>query len=130
MEQAVGEGLGHGVVHELEAGVAAHENLGSLAAQQLREQSAGGGDAGHLAVVAGLHAVDDIILRGFEHVKNVHDHVQLVAARLATGHIQVQTQGLLLLIGGPDGGIFRLTLGQAHFGVFHVNSSLQIFEIS
>ena len=120
----MGEGFGHGVIHELEAGVTARKNLGSLAAQQFREEGAGGGNAGHLAVISCFQAVNDVILRGLEHVENVHDHVQLLTAGLAAGHVQIQAQSFLLLIGGPDGGVFRLALGQGHFSVLHVSSSL------
>ncbi len=128
VEQTVGKCLGHGVKHELEAGVAAHENLRGLAAQQLREQRTGGGDAGHLAVVPRLHAVDDVILGSFEYVENVRDHVQLLASRLAPGHVQIQPQRLLPLIGGPNGIVFRLTLRRGHFSILHINSSSQVIS--
>ena len=114
----MGKGLGHRVVHELQAGVAAHENLFRLAAQNVGKQRLGGGDTGHLAVIAGLDAVGDKVLGLDEDAEDIRHQIQLVAARLAPRHIQLQAQGLLLLIGRLDSGVLRLTLLQRHFRVF------------
>ena len=83
MGKAVGERLGHGVIHQLQAGVAAHEHLLGLAAQNVREQPSGRGDARHLAVVADVDAVGDEILRLGQQAENGCDQIQLHLARLA-----------------------------------------------
>ena len=110
VEQAVGKGFGYRVVHQLQAGIAAHEYLLRLAAQNVGKQCLGGGDTGHLAIVAGLDALVDEVLRLDEDIENIRHHIQLVTARLAPRHIQLQAQRLLLLISGLDGGVLRLTL--------------------
>ena len=125
VEQAVGKGLGHRVIHQLQTGVAAHEHLLQLAAQNVGKQRLGGGDTGHLAIVSGLDTVGDKILRLDENAEDIRHQIQLVTARLAPCHIQLQAQRLLLLIGRLDGSIFRLTLLQRHFRVlFHGIASL------
>ena len=114
----MGERLGDGVVHQLQAGVAAHEHLLRLAAQNVGKQGLGGGDAGHLAIVAGLDAVGDKVLRLGQQAENGCDQVQLGLAGLAPGHIQAETHGLELFVFRLHGGVFRLTLLKAHVCIF------------
>ena len=118
MEQTVGESLGYGVVHQLQAGVAAHEHLLGLAAQNVRKQRLGGGNAGHLAVVADVDAVGDEILRLRQQTENGCDQIQLYLARLAPRHIQAEAHGLELFVFHLHGGVLGLTLLKAHVCIF------------
>ena len=122
MEQTVGEGLGYGVVHQLEAGVAAHEHLLGLAAQNVGKQPSGRGDTRHLAVVADVDAVGDEILRLRQQTENGCDQIQLYLARLAPGHIQAEAHGLELFVFRLHGGVFGLTLLKTHICILlHCN---------
>jgi len=114
----VGERLGDGVVHQLQAGVAADEHLLGLAAQNIREQPPCRGDARHLAVVPGLHAVGQKLLRPGQHAENGHHQLQLLPSRLAPGHIQRQMERLGVLVFLLHGGVFRLPLRRCHFCIF------------
>ena len=118
MEQAVGHGLADGVVHQLEAGVAAGEDLALPTSQDLREEPPGGGEAGQLAVVAAVHAVGEKVLRRMEDIEKAADHVQLLLAGLAPGHVQLQALGLQGVILRPDGGQLRLQLRPGEVPVF------------
>ena len=90
MEQTVRECLGNGVVHQRERGVAADEALLGLAAEDLGEQPLRRGQAGQLAVVAHVDTVGNIVFGGLENVHDIADHIELGAAGLAAGHIQLQ----------------------------------------
>ena len=118
VKHTVGEGLGYGVVHQLQAGVAAHEHLLRLAAQNVREQPPRRGDARHLAVVPGLHAVGHELLRLRQQPENGRHHIQLLPPRLAAGHVQRQMQRLGALKFRLQGRVFRLPLRQCHLCVF------------
>ena len=54
--QAVGVGLGDQIVHQVQAGVAADEDLLRLRAEDLRKEPLGRGQTGQLAVVARVNA--------------------------------------------------------------------------
>ena len=128
VEQAVGVGLGDGVVHQLQAGVAAHEHLLRLTAQDLREQPLGGRQAGELAVVAHVDAVGHIVLRLLHQGEDVADQIQLGLAGLAPGHVQLQPPGLQVLIFLGHLGVFRLALLCGHLGISsHFNASFLCF---
>ena len=118
VEQTVGESLGYGVVHQLQAGVAAHEHLLRLAAQNVGKQPSGRGNTRHLAVVADVDAVGDEILRLRQQTENGCDQVQLGLAGLAPGHIQAEAHGLELFVFHLHGGVFGLTLLKAHICIF------------
>ena len=103
VQQAVGIRLGHGVEHHLQGGVASGDDLAGLAAQKVRKQPPGDGNTCHIAIVPGVDAVGDEVVGGQGDVVHLHDHVQLLPAGLSPGHIQVQAQGLLLLVGPAQG---------------------------
>lgn len=121
VEQTVGERLGDGVVHQLQTGVAAHEHLLRLAAQNVREQPPRRGDARHLAVVPGLHAVGHELLRLRQQPENGRHQIQLLPARLAPGHIQRQVQRLGALVLRLQGRVCSLPLRQCHVCVFFLH---------
>ena len=67
VQKAVGVGLGNGVVHELKACVAAHEDLRDLAAEKFCKERACACKALELAVVARVHAANDAVGRIAQH---------------------------------------------------------------
>ena len=83
------------VIHQLQAGVAAHEHLVGLYAEHICKQGAGLAQTLQLAVVAGIGAC----IRGVVgHLQQVHCQIHLVGAGLAACHIQLQTLCLKLFI--------------------------------
>ena len=108
--QAVGIGLGDGVVHQLQTGVAADEALLRLAAENIGKQALGSRQTGTFAVVAAFNAVGDKIGGLDQYIAHFRYHIQLILARLAAGHVQAQPQRLLLFVIRLDRGVLRLTL--------------------
>ena len=83
------------VIHQLQAGVAAHEHFLRLYAKDIRKQHAGLLQAFQLAIVAGIRAsIGGVIV----HLQQVHGQIHLVRARLAAGHIQLEALGLKLFV--------------------------------
>ena len=83
------------IVHQLQAGVAAHENLAGLHAEHIGKQCAGFGQTLQFTVVAGIGAgIGGVIV----HLQQVHGQIHLVRARLAAGHIQLEALGLKLFV--------------------------------
>ena len=120
VQQAVGIRLGHGVEHHLQGGVAPGDDLAGLAAQKVCKQLPGNGNTRHIAVISRINAVGDEVVGSQGDVVHLHDHIQLLPAGLAPGHVQLQSQGLLLLVGPAQGGVFRLPLRKGHFLIsFH-----------
>ena len=94
---------GDQVVHQLQAGVATHENLAGLHAEHIGKQCAGLGQPLQLTVVAGVKAVvGDVVV----HLEQVHGQIHLVRAGLAAGHVQLQVHTLKLLVLGLQRGLF------------------------
>ena len=94
---------GDQVIHQLQAGVAAHENLAGLHAEHIGKQRAGLGQTLQLTIVAGVKAVvSDVVV----HLEQVHGQIHLVRAGLAAGHIQFQVHPLKLLVLGLQCGLF------------------------
>ena len=94
---------GDQVIHQLQAGVAAHENLAGLHAEHIGKQCAGFGQTLQLTVVAGVKAVvGDVVV----HLEQVHGQIHLVRAGLAAGHVQLQVHALKLLVLGLQRGLF------------------------
>ena len=106
VQQAVRISLGNGIVHQCQGRIAADEAFLRLAAQQLRPEFLRAAQAGQLAVVAGVHAVHDAVLRRRQDSQNVGYHVQLRLARLAARHVQLQILLLQRLKFRLDGDIF------------------------
>ena len=119
VEQAMGICLGNGVIHQLQAGVAAYKALLRLAAQNLRKQGLSGGQTVHIAVVTAVDAVGDKVLRLYQNIAHLRDHIQLLSAGLSASHVQLQPQGFLLLVLRQHSGILCLALLGGHFRVFH-----------
>ena len=83
------------VIHQLQAGVAAHEHLVGLYAEHICKQGASLAQTLQLAVVAGVGAC----IRGVVgHLQQVHCQIHLVGAGLAACHVQLQTLCLKLFI--------------------------------
>ena len=83
------------VVHQLQAGVAAHEHLAGLHAEYIREQHTGFLQTFQLTIVAGIRAgIGGVIV----HLQQVHGQIHLVRAGLAAGHIQLEALGLKFLV--------------------------------
>ena len=83
------------VIHQLQAGVAAHEHFLRLYAKDIRKQHAGLLQAFQLAIVAGIRAsIGGIVI----HLQQVHGQIHLVRAGLAAGHIQLEALGLKFLV--------------------------------
>ena len=108
--QAVRPGLGDEVIHEVQAGAAADEDLRGRHAQQLGKQALGRGNAGQLAVVAHVERAVEAVLRRLQHGQNAADHIELRTARLAAGHVQGELLGLPGLVLLLQRGIFRAAL--------------------
>ena len=128
----MGVSLGDGVVHQLQAGVAAHEHLLRAAAQDLGKEPLGGGQAAHLTVVADFDAVGDIVLRILHQMEDVRHHVQLFLPGLAPGHVQFEALGLELFKAAQDPGVFLFPLLCGHLGIsghkihpFHARLGIQ-----
>ena len=83
------------IVHQLQAGVAAHEHLTGLHAEHIGKQHAGLLQTLQFTVVAGIGAgISGVIV----HLQQVHSQIHLVRARLAAGHIQLQAHCLKFLV--------------------------------
>ena len=124
VEHSVGVGLGDGVVHELEAGIAPREDLLRLAAQDVREELPGGGEAPHLSIVPHVHAAGDIILGVLHQAEDVTGQVQLLLPGLAPGHVQAEALGLQRVKSALQAGILPVPLRRGEGGVrLHKNPS-------
>ena len=110
MQQAVGVGLGHQVVHQVQAGVAADEDLLRLRAEELGEQPLGRRDAGQLAVVADVQSVVDAVGRIGQNGQQVADHVELLAAGLAARHVERKLLRLIVGVARLQRGVFGAAL--------------------
>ena len=124
VQQAMRPGLGDEVIHEVQAGTAADEDLRGRHAQQLGKQALGRGNAGQLAIVAHVERAVEAVLRRLQHGQNAADHVKLRAARLAAGHVQGELLGLPGLVLLLQRGIFRAALrtGVVCIGLHDVTS--------
>ena len=94
VEKTVGIGLADGVIHQLQAGVAAHEDLLRPASQYFGEEPPGGGNAGHFAVIPDVDAVGDVVFRLLHQPENIADQIKLLLAGLAPGHIKAEALSL------------------------------------
>ena len=83
------------VIHQLQAGVAAHEHFLGLDTEHIRKQDASLVQALKITIVAGVGAC----IRGVVgHLQQVHCQIHLVGAGLAACHVQLQTLCLKLFI--------------------------------
>ena len=95
VEKAVGPGLGHQVIHHIQAGIAAHKALLGLHVQHLRPVLPGAGHSGQLAVVPGIHPVGHAVVK-IQRGQQPPGQLQLLQAGLSPGHIQLQALALPL----------------------------------
>ena len=86
---------GYQVVHQLQAGVAAHKNLRGLYAKHIGKQFASLLQAFQFAIVAGVEAVIGGVV---VHLQQIHRQIHLVRAGLAAGHVEFQAHILKLLV--------------------------------
>ena len=83
------------VVHQLQAGIAAHEHFLGLDTEHIRKQDASLVQALQITIVAGIGAcVGGVIV----HLQQTHCQIHLVRAGLATGHVQLQVHGQKLFV--------------------------------
>ena len=102
---------GHKVVHQLQAGVAAHKNFAGSRAHHVGKQLAGLVQTLQIAVVAGVGAlIGGVIV----HLQKVHCQIHLVRTGLAARHIQVKTHRLILFILRFQRGLFGGKLIDIH----------------
>ena len=119
MEKTIGVRLGNNVIHELQTCVAAYKALLRFAAQYVGKQLLGRGQTIHIAIVAAVDAVADKVLGLHKNIAQVGDHIQLLFAGLAPGHVQLQPQCLLFFVVRQHSGIFRLALLSGHVRIFY-----------
>ena len=98
VQQAVGIGLGDGVVHQVQAGVASYEAFLRPAAENIGKERFCARQPGKAAVVAHIHSVRAAVCRIGQDAQNPADEIQLFLSRLSAGHIQFQALGLQGLI--------------------------------
>ncbi len=97
----------HDVVHELEAGVVARDQVGHRDAEQVAEDGPQLGQAMQSAVVAGVGSVAVAEVRPRQ-TQQVVGQVELLSGRLAAGQVQAQLLGLQ--VGVVAGLLFVLCL--------------------
>ena len=88
--KAVRIALADQIVHERQRRVAADEALLRFAAEYVRPVFLRFFEAGKLAVVAGVDAAGNAVLRGFEDAQDAGDEVKLLPAGLASCHVELQ----------------------------------------
>ena len=122
VEQAVGVGTGHHVEHHIQGSRAADEHLIRLAAQHIRPVPPGTGNTRQFAVIPGVHAVVEAVLRGLQYSQQAADHVQLLRGGLAPGHIQIQPLRLAGFVGRQHTAVFTFQFFPGHAGIgSHIN---------
>ena len=126
VQQAVGVGLGDRVVHELEARIAAGEDLRGPAAEDIGEQLTRALKTLELAVVAGVHAAVHALLGAGQRGQDAADKVKLLLARLAARHVELEALGLPALIFSGHLVVFLLPLGSGKSHIIHDDSPLQV----
>ena len=92
---AVRHRAGHGVVHDVQGRVAVDDDVVGVVLHHVAEQDLRRMDAVEDAVVAAVRSVLAGQVRlGIEGVHQSHGQVQLFAARLAAGHVEIQVHRL------------------------------------
>ena len=119
VQQAVSVGLGDRVVHELEARIAAGEDLRGLAAEDIGEQLTRALKPLEFAVVAGVHAAVHALLGTGQRGQDAADHVELLLARLAARHVELEALGLPALVFGGHLVVFALAMVGRYFNALH-----------
>ena len=117
VEQTVGIGAGHHVKHHIQGSRAANEHLIRLAAQHIRPISPGAGDTRQLAVIPGVHAVVEAVLRSLQHGQKAADQIQLLLGGLAPRHVQVQPLRLAGFVGRQHTAVFTFQFFPGHAGI-------------
>ena len=120
VEQTVGEGLGNGVIHQGETGVAADEALLRFTAQDFSKELFRAGQTGELAIVAHVKARLHAVLRLGENGQHIADQVQLLLPGLAPGHVQLQSFSLQIRETLGYGLVLGFQLRGGHGFVFHL----------
>ena len=117
VEQAVGIGTGHHVEHHIQGSRAADEHLIRLAAQHIRPVPPGTGNTRQFAVIPGVHAVVEAVLRSLQHGQKAADQIQLLLGGLTAGHIQIQPLRLAGFVGRQHTAVFTFQFFPGHAGI-------------
>ena len=130
MKQSMGIGLGDQVVHQVQAGVAADEDLLRIGAEKIGKQTLGRRDTGQLAVIAHVNAAVHAVGGVGQDGQHIADQVQLGLAGLPAGHIQGKSPGPEVAVTFTQGGklTFALRSSQLRIG-FHHHCLLKIKSI-
>ena len=99
------------IVHQLQAGVAAHKNLVCFDAEHIGKKLAGLLQTLKVAVVAHIGAVGSGVIIKLE---QVHGQIHLVRAGLAASHVQLQAHVLKLFVLCLERGFFSGELVMIH----------------
>ena len=102
------------VVHQLQAGVAAHKNLAGLNAHHIAKQGAGFFQTFQVAIIAGIIAILGGIVT---HFQQIHGQVHLMRAWFTAGHVELKALGLELGIGLFQRSLFCTELFFGHFKI-------------
>ena len=116
---AVEHTAGHRIVHELEGGVSADEEVLLGDTQQVGEKLLSLGGAVQQTVVTAVEAAARLAILGAQAVQHFGGDIQLLGTGLAAGQIQLQPLGGKGLVGGLHGGIFSRESFAAHLIVSH-----------
>ena len=81
------------IKHQVQTGIAAHNGLLGLAAQNIRPVGPCAGQTGQLTVISGVDPLIHAVFHGLHTGQNILRHIQLQLGGPATGHIQLQALG-------------------------------------
>ena len=123
VEQSVGVGFGDGVVHQIQARIAADKALFRPAAKDVGKQCFRAREARQRAIISHIHIVCQAFIRLRQNRQNSADEIQLFFPRFPAGHVQLQAPGLQHIILFPALFLFLQETGSVQFLVFHVVSS-------
>ena len=123
VQQAVGERLCNGVIHQGKACAARGENLLHINAQYIRKHPAAAGQTLKRAVIAGVYAVNDAVI-ALQYGQKLIGQLQLRRAGLAARHVERKTLGLAGFVFLLCRGVEFVQLALIHFtNTLHANTS-------
>ena len=119
VQESVGIRLRDQVVHEVQAGIAANEDLLRLNVQQLCKQRFAGGQAVEATIVAHVHAIADEVAV-VQRMQHGIAQIKLAGLGLASCKVQREAQRAERVIAGLFFPVFRFQFRFLHAKVFHV----------